>query len=715
MERLDELLASHPVAQSSETLRLVLDRRGTAPLSVIDLERDETLTWAGSLDNRLFVVLDGRLEVVSASGVRIGRAFGPGDVCGEVGFLTGMPRSATINATSASTVVAITGGVDAPDIPELRELAGHRLRAAMLVDVLTEHFAVESEEALTAFTEAASIGEVESGEQLFDDSGHQIVIVLLGTFRVESADGVIARASRGEILGEMSWLNGSVRVADVVATKRAVVARFQPSEFESLALRHPAVLLSISRTLAGRLSRDPIFRMAKPPRPLSLAVIAGSPAVDVDTLANLLADHLPRSTVVTPDRIERALSQPGATEAPPGSPQGLAVDTWLDLEEPQHEMTFCVGDSSRPEWNRRIVRQADRVILVLDVEQGPDQTDVERSLAPELRTSDVELVLLHRPSTERPDGTRAWLSRRQPARHHHIRQGNSVDIARTARRLAGLARGLVLGGGGARGFASIGVGLALESVRYGIDVFGGTSMGALVGAGLALHGAEFMVGMADRHGSKSHLHDPTLPITSVFASRQVTVMLQDEYGDVLIEDMWTPVFTVATNLSTAEEVIIDTGPLWEAVRASIAIPGVFSPISRDGDLLVDGGIMNNLPIDVMRSYCEQGPVLAVNVSPRASNHHWDIPPHQSGWKLLANRLNPFQANERAPSIAGTVLRSLDTNSVSRARSHLDVAELVIQPDVKEYSILDWDSHAAIIEIGRREGRQAIEEFLTNQS
>jgi len=232
-------------------------------------------------------------------------------------------------------------------------------------------------------------------------------------------------------------------------------------------------------------------------------------------------------------------------------------------------------------------------------------------------------------------------------------------------------------------------------------------MGSLIAAGIAFGGSDFIAGMAAQYGSRRYLHDTTLPFASIFASRRVTQMLQNEFGDARIEDLWTPFFAVATNLTNAEEIVIDRGSLWEAVRASIAIPGVFSPISRNGDLLVDGGIMNNLPIDVMRRYCEQGPVMAVNVSPRVSHQSWDIEPYQSGWSILANRLNPFGPSKRTPSIAGTVLRSLDTNAVSRLRQYEDVADLVIVPDVKEFSILDWDSHHAVIERGRVAGREAI--------
>lgn len=685
---------------------MALEHVPTDELSIVDLEPGTVLTEIGSLDSRLFVVLDGVLSAESGTGVSIGVTFGPGDVVGEVSHLTGIPRTASIVAESAASVVAIASGLEGADIPGLGELAMAHFRASMLIELLTERFDVDDATALRAFAEAAEIDDLPRGAELFESPG-EVALVLMGSFTVHGERGAIARARRGEILGEMSWLNGDERAARVTASRHSVVARFDAATFEELVRRHPSALLAVTRILAERLSRDPIYRMSRPPRPLSLAVVAAHADLDAEMVARSLAIALERSAVITANDVNGALARPGASSAQRGTAEALAVDTWLSLEEPRHEIILLAGHASELEWNRRIVRHADRVVMALDASRDTAPTDVERALAPELADTKIDLLLMHPATTSQPTGTVAWFENRAIEHHHHARRGSGPDFARAARRLAGLARGLVLGGGGARGYAVIGVGQALEAADHAVDIIGGTSMGALMGAALAMGGSSFAAGMAERHGSRRELHDTTLPLTSVFASRRVTTMLQEEYGETLIEDMWTPFFAMATNLSTSEETVLDSGPVWQAVRASIAIPGVFSPISRNGDLLVDGGIMNNLPIDVMRLRCEQGPVIAVNVSPHSSEHRWDIAPYQSGWSLLARRLNPFRTTPRMPSIAGTVLRSLDTNSVARLRQYLDLADLVIQPDLEEFSILDWDSYPAVIDAGRDAATRAL--------
>ena len=227
-----------------------------------------------------------------------------------------------------------------------------------------------------------------------------------------------------------------------------------------------------------------------------------------------------------------------------------------------------------------------------------------------------ELVLLHPGTAQRPSGTAGWLAKRDLHAHHHVRLGDQTHMQRLARRLAGRALGLVLSGGGARGFAHVGVLRAMEELGIEIDLIGGTSMGALVGGqyarGLGLHES---LELNRRFANPKQLFDYTLPLTSLMASRKLTRVMMGTYGDVRIEDLWRPFFCVSSNLTRAEAIIHRSGPLWEAVRASIAIPGIFTPILRGGDVLVDGGVMNNFPVDVMVRLCEGGPVIGSNVCP----------------------------------------------------------------------------------------------------
>lgn len=83
---------------------------------------------------------------------------------------------------------------------------------------------------------------------------------------------------------------------------------------------------------------------------------------------------------------------------------------------------------------------------------------------------------------------------------------------------------------------------------------------------------------------------------------------------MLIEDLWTPFFCVSANLSEATPVVHARGPLWQAARTSMSIPGVFSPVMADGDILVDGGVLNNFPVDIMANLSGSQHLIGINVS-----------------------------------------------------------------------------------------------------
>jgi len=343
---------------------------------------------------------------------------------------------------------------------------------------------------------------------------------------------------------------------------------------------------------------------------------------------------------------------------------------------------------------------------------------VEGALRAEAPRARVELALLHEDDVARPSGTAPWLECRTLHAHHHVRLGHDGDVARLARRVAGCAVGLVLGGGGARGFAHIGVVRAIEEEGIPIDLIGATSMGAVIGAGLAVGMAnEEMERLASVFGSRRRLLDPTLPLTSFLASGKVTRVLKDLYGEARIEDLWRPFFAVSSNLSRSEPLVHRRGPLWEAVRASSAIPGTFSPMLVEGDLVVDGGVLNNLPIDVMREWAETGTVIGSNVVPtrvgsRNGKSRYHFGPSVSGLRVLLSRL-PFGPRLRAPSLLSILTRSTEIGSAWRARSETfrRYADLLVEPAMGRFRILDFDAWKPILEAGHESGREQVGAWL----
>lgn len=296
-------------------------------------------------------------------------------------------------------------------------------------------------------------------------------------------------------------------------------------------------------------------------------------------------------------------------------------------------------------------------------------TSFERSLVWErsalIRTSSglpidytrKDLVLIHHPDTVLPSGTRYWLRARRVHDFHHIRgyledfepralrtddidldEGDSEGdkhlhhsadlttpnrhIARLARGIAGRAFALVLSGGGARGLAHVGAVNAMKEFSIPYDFIAGTSQGALVGALLASWPDNPKIAdektrqLAHILGSlRRLLSDATLPVMSYFAGKGFGESIQTILGsDVRIEDIWLPYFCVSTNVSTADIAIHRFGSLWRAVRSSMTLLEYLPPMNHLGELLIDGGYVNNLPVDAMKEIHQPRCIVAVGKS-----------------------------------------------------------------------------------------------------
>jgi predicted acylesterase/phospholipase RssA len=465
--------------------------------------------------------------------------------------------------------------------------------------------------------------------------------------------------------------------------------------------------------------RDAMPGIFHAPDAVSFALLpAGAPGggIPLAAFAERLASALAASGStrhLSSARLEGLLGKPGSAQAGAGHPLEPMLAAWLQQQEQSHSYVIYQADDGWTPWTERCLRMADRVLLVGQGESAPVWTELDEPLARLADSTTMELVLLQPDGISRPSGTAAWLVRYPVADHHHIRLSRAGDFDRFVRRITGRGVGLVLGGGGARGFAHIGVLRALTECGVIVDLVGGTSMGAILSA-------TFAMGLDDRDtlklarqlASPLKLFDPTMPVVSFFASGKVTQILKRIYGEAQIEDLWMPCFCVSSNLTHAVAMVHRRGPLWQAARASMAIPGLFSPILADGDLLVDGCVLNNLPIDVMQRLNHDGPIIAVNVFPDVDLlRDYRFGPSVSGWQTLMNKLNPLRGqNGDAPLIFESLLRVLALNDVQQAKTKRGFADVYIRPPVEKYNILDFKAYRQIADLGYRSAMEALEDW-----
>ena len=409
--------------------------------------------------------------------------------------------------------------------------------------------------------------------------------------------------------------------------------------------------------------------------------------------------------------------QSGAAQLPVSDPSDPAIVAWLAEQEANYQHILFVCDYQWSEWTNRCLSQADRVLILADPNGDPTPAAVEnklRQLTAHLRT---DLVFLHTMQTERPQGTAAWFKGRDVVECFHIRYERQSDQARLSRLLTGRANALVFSGGGARGFAHLGVFRALNELAIPIDYVGGVSIGALISLTIAAGKSyEETAALAKEFSGSDGWTDYTLPITSLMSSKRVTDTVRNVCGDIQLEDTWLPYFCVSTNLTTAEQVLHRRGPAWRAVRASLAIPGVFTPVIENDEVLVDGGVMDNFPVDVMAKLSESIHIIGVSVSThqiRKVDYNFDT--HISGWRILRSRINPFSKRLRSPSLVGTILRTLDINSVHKSRETTLLADVIIKPEVRKWGFLDFASYKEIEEAGYDAASEILRDWQEKKS
>ncbi len=559
-----------------------------------------------------------------------------------------------------------------------------------------------------------------SGKLLFrrGDAGDAAYIVVSGRLRVvddTAGERALNEVGPGETLGEMALLSAERRSATVFAVRDSLLARLPAAAFERLIERHPRVLRRISDLLAERLRRlsAPAGRANAVVRTLAI-VPAGAGAHGAEFARRLAAALAAHGATLHLDAgcVDRALGRDGVARGAAHGAGASRLVQWLNEQELAHRFVLYEAEETLSGWTERAVRQADHVLFVADARGSPRPGDLERDLAARWRGSRAprrSLVLLRAAGAAAPGNTAAFLEPREVDRHYHLSADRADDYARLARCLSGAGIALVLGGGGARGFAHLGVLRALAEAGVPLDWVGGTSVGAIIAA-LAAQRLSADQALAQCKEHFSSLRDPTLPLVALLAGRRIRAKLERVFGTAAIEDLPLPYLCVSTNLSRAAQGVHERGPLLRAIRASIALPGILPPVSLGADLHVDGGLVNNLPIDVMAAKPEIGAVLAVDVSAEVEMRApANFGPEVSGWRVLWQRITDRATAREMPTIMSLLTRSSLVASVywARERRLMEAASLYMRIPLADLRLLAFERIDEIVARGYQAARDPV--------
>ncbi|XP_075158640.1 patatin like phospholipase domain containing sws isoform X1 [Haematobia irritans] len=599
---------------------------------------------------------------------------------------------------------------------------------------------------------------LESGRAVYrqDEMSDSTYIVLSGRMRsvITQSSGkkeIVGEYGKGDLVGIVEMITETCRTTTVMAVRDSELAKLPEGLFNAIKLRYPIVVTKLISLLSHRILGTMQSRSTGTAAPLeanpvthkysTVALVPVSEDVPLTAFTYELFHSLCAIGPTLRLTSEVVRKQLGVHTFEQSNEYRLT--SWLAQQEDRYIITLYQCDASLSAWTQRCMRQADVILIVGLGDRAPAVGKFEREIDRLAMRTQKELVLLYSETdSSKPNNTLQWLNARPwVTKHHHVQCVKRMftrksqyrindlysrvlmsepnmhsDFSRLARWLTGNSIGLVLGGGGARGAAHIGMMKAIQEAGIPIDMVGGVSIGALMGALWCSDRNITTVTQKAREWCKKmtkwflQLLDLTYPITSMFSGREFNKTIRDTFGDVSIEDLWIPYFTLTTDITASCHRIHTNGSLWRYVRSSMSLSGYMPPLCdpKDGHLLLDGGYVNNLPADVMRNL-GAAHIIAIDVGSQDDTDLTNYGDDLSGWWLLYKKWNPFTSPVKVPDLPDIQSRLAYVSCVRQLEEvkNSDYCEY-IRPPIDKYKTLAFGSFDEIRDVGYVFGKNYFE-------
>ncbi|MEX0825880.1 MAG: cyclic nucleotide-binding domain-containing protein [Acidimicrobiia bacterium] len=694
--------------------------------SRLSLEPGEILMRRGDTADTVFVLVEGSLTVsrtMTADRSLLAIVDEPGAVVGEMAHFGGGVRSVTVSARTRAELIAYPTSafqqiLDAnPDLSHhLAELAVQRAEYAELASLLADHFAIDDDEALMSTCQSVQWLKLEQGTVLFKegDASDAVYVVVRG--RLTATRGTapnevrIGEAGRGEFVGELGLMGQTPRGATLTAARDTVVARMDEKAFNQLVTSQPRMMFELCLRAVAR--AEDVARDAPPSTVLALAI---SPRLDAEAVVKVIKHELDRhgrTYRLWPQRVDALLDTPGIFDSARGEIGGIRVSRLVqDFELETDHLVLELGPEPGP-WSRRALGMADRLLVITpDDPTAAEVEHLERLLAGCRPGLDRTVVVMRPSRASPPTGSAKIRDLFSGDQVINVEDGSDQDLARVARVAVGKANALVFGGGGGRGFAHLGVVRAMNELGIPIDIVGGTSIGGVIAATVA---EGFTADEATEWARKSFMRvlDYTLPFVSLVKGKRIAGEAENTWRDREIEDLWLTYFCVSTNLTASRIHLHRRGSVVLAIRATTAIPGVMPPVPFEDQLLIDGGVLNNMPIDIAREMSPGGLVIAADVAPPAgprARHDYGL--SVSGWSALRSKLR--KKSPGYPRISAVLMRSMITASMRERNRQLasGLADFYLELDISGVSMLDFEDPISVSQRGYEAALPALTQWL----
>jgi NTE family protein len=589
------------------------------------------------------------------------------------------PRGPVTLPDAAPAVIAPRD--DAPSRPRTPQEV---LRAVPLLREL-------GDEALGELASRASAVRLEAGDYLFrfGDAADALYVVVSGRLEaiLEDAEPEVLRVlGPGTVVGELALLADSTRSASIRAKRDTELLQLRRADFERLMAADAIFTAELVRQMGLQLQRSRTLETPGPMPASTIALVAAGDHPRFEAICAALVDELAAG-----DRTIRV-------DAPPDG-EVAALAQQLERYEREFDQIVLVA-TELDRWGRFCVHQADRTALVAAGSSMPDAV----AQMPELRGCD----LLFSISDGGLPALARWLEALEPRAQHMLEPGERLEesVARAARRLAGRSIGVVLSGGGARALAHIGALRELVAAGIAIDRVGGCDTGAFIGAMLAMgmEPEEIDARCYEEWVRRSPLSDYRIPRTSLLRGERVRALLERNLPGT-IEELPREFFCVSGDLASGGLVVHRRGILSQAVLASMSIPGLIAPTTMEGKLLVNGAMLNNLPVDVMADR-QEGPIIAIDVTA-------EQPPLAAADGAASDRSRRWRprrspaGDEQLPALGETLVRGLMLGSTGPVEAARKQADLLITPSSEGAGVFEYHQLDVLEASGRRAAAEAL--------
>lgn len=553
---------------------------------------------------------------------------------------------------------------------------------------------------------------VQAGESLLKagEKGSAFYILIYGRLGVYSADDLrIAEITSGDIIGELAVLIHSPRSHTVRATRDSVLLEIDYRAYLYLENNfHQEILFLAKKSLFRMRNNVRHFQPGEHAKTIAIVPASTSNPKKFDQIFKEHLNHDHKVRLVEESDLRNQFS----TSLPLSELDETEIIGWMNSHEDENRFVIYVCDGNNSDWTKRAIRSSDRILLVAESGLSTECNASENYLfsLKDEQTPFIDLVVLFPEGTKNATGVQEWLHLRNVDLCHNVIQNNEAHIQRMVRFVTGKAVGVVLSGGAAKAIGHLGFLKALEEMNITIDYIAGASMGAVIAAGYASYGLEKSLAINKEFISR-YSTTPTFPIQSLLTGNREEKLFREQWGDALIENLWLHFFCVASDISNDRLKVFQSKEIWKALKASISIPGVFPPVyTPEGEILVDGGILNNLPVDIMRSRLGGGFIIAVNCNvprKRTSQRFSKFSSTSSGWRLLFDYLNPFKKERGGLSIFAVIFKSFFTATLKEQLLQESKADVVIHLTTNHVRMHEYRSYENTINQSYRDAKEQL--------